>query len=328
MIRVGLLLLGLVVVTVAGIATGRALEPASSSGTAAGASTATTTTKPVIIHVAHSSGWGPLPVRVAGRFTPGGARAGAAITGRTLVVAGGVAGARVLAGRVGGPLARAASLPGPRAAPQVFSIGGTVYVLGGEDGATPSDAILRVDLASHSVIAAGTFVEPLAEAGVAAQGGSAYLVGGWTGTRYATAVLRFTPPARVDLVARLPAGVRSPAVLLLRHTLYVAGGRAVNGLTRKVFAVDVDSGAVTALGDLPEAVDQAVLVAHGTELYLLGGESASGKPIATIVKLDPATGRPAPAGKMPQPLAGAAAVPTATGALVVDPPLGRVYRVG
>jgi hypothetical protein len=329
-VRVAALLVLLIAVTGAGIAIGRAVEPSASIAATTTAATAAThsRTKPVNPHAAGRGRWGPLPVHAAARFAPGGARAGAALTGKTLVVAGGAGSSRVLAGGTSGPLVRVASLPGPRAAPQVFAIGRTVFVVGGEAGSTPTDAILRLDPATHRPAAAGTFVEPLAEAGVAARGGSAYLVGGWTGTQYATAVLRFTPPDTIDLVTRLPVGVRSPAVLLMRHTLYVAGGRTKSGVSRRVYAVDVGSGAVTALGDLPRAVEQAVLVAYGTKLYLLGGESASGRSVATVVRIDPATGRPSPAGTMAMPLAGASAVPTAAGTLVVDPPAGRVYRVG
>jgi hypothetical protein len=210
----------------------------------------------------------------------------------------------------------------------VFAIGQTVYVIGGETGSTPTDTILRLDPGAGKLVSGGTFEEPLAEAGVAARGGSAYLVGGWTGTQVATAVLRFTPPNTVDLIARLPDGVRSPAVFLLRHTLYVAGGLSGSGLSRAVYAVDVGSGAVTALGKLPDAVDRAVLVSHGTKLYLLGGRTSSGDPSHMVVSIDPATGRPAPAGRMLHDLVGAAAPPTATGALVVDPPSGKVFRVG
>ena len=287
--------------------------------------TTTTTTPP---HAAGSRGWGPLAVKVEGSFPAGGDRAGAALAAKTLVVAGGEGSNRVLAGPSGGTLTRIGSLPGPRAAPIVFALGGTAYVIGGEAGTTPTDEIFRIDPGTHKLVPAGTFEERIAEAGVAARGGSAYLVGGWTGAKYATAVLKFTPPSTVELVTRLPVGVRSPAVVLLRHTLYVAGGRTAEGLSRQVFAVDIGSGAVTSLGKLPEAVSQAVLIAHGTKLYLVGGVDAAGDPVHKVVSIDPATGRPAAAGRMAHDLPGAAAPPTATGALVVDPPSGKVFRVG
>ena len=267
-------------------------------------------------------------MRVAGRLPVSGSLAGAALAGPKLVVAGGTGSAAVMAGRAGSSLVRSGTLPGPLSAPQVFAVGGTTYVLGGERGRTPTDELLRLDLARRQVVSAGTFEEPLAEAGVATRGGSVYLVGGWTGEKYATAVLKFTPPDTTDLLTRLPAGVRSAAVVLLRHTLYIAGGRTVGGVSRQLFAVDVDTGAVTVLDPLPRPVEQAVLLVSGTRLYLLGGKAASGTPVAAVISIDPATGQSRPAGVLPMPLVGAAAVPFGARTLVVDPPAGRVYRVG
>jgi hypothetical protein len=122
--------------------------------------------------------------------------------------------------------------------------------------------------------------------------------------------------------------VRSAAVTRLGHTLYVAGGRTEHGLSKKVYAVDLDSGSVTSLGTLPHPVAGAVLVPSGSNLYLLGGTRADGKPSVAVVRIHPAGGRPAVVGRMPKPLVGAAAVPAGTGTLVVDPQAGVVYRIG
>ena len=335
--RVTLLLAALAVVTAVGVVVGRELKPAVGSGpalttatnSASSSGTAQTTSPaPPSAAVVAVTKWGPLLVKPFGRFRPAGGRSGAALAGTTLVVAGGTGSDRVVAGPAGKALDSAGTLPGPRAAPQVFTVGKTVYVLGGEDGQTPTAEIVRLAPAAGKAVQVGTFEEPLAEAGVAARGGSVYLAGGWTGEKYATAVLEFTPPSTVVLVARLPVAVRSPAVALLRHTLYVVGGATANGLSKQTFAVDVDTGAVTTLEDLPQPVEQAVLLVSGTKLYLLGGLTAAGKATATIVAIDPATGQATRAGRMPAPMAGAAAVATASGTLVVDSSRGRVFRVG
>jgi hypothetical protein len=328
-LRVGLLVAALALVTAAGIVVGRAVQPAASPP--ATTTSVASTTQPVVPPPAAKPAplrWGPLPVRVSGHLRVGGSLAGAALAGAKLVVAGGTGSAAVLAGRAGGSLLRSGTLPGPLSAPQVFAVGGTTYVLGGERGRTPTDELLRLDLAGHRVLSAGTFEEPLAEAGVATSGGSVYLVGGWTGEKYATAVLKFTPPDTTDLLTRLPVGVRAAAVVLLRHTLYVAGGRTVGGVSRQLFAVDIDTGAVTVLDPLPRPVEQAVLLVSGTRLFLLGGKAPSGVPVAAVISIDPATGRSRPAGQLPTPLVGAAAVPFGTRTIVVDPPAGRIYRVG
>jgi hypothetical protein len=330
-LRIGLLVAALALVTVGGIVVGKAIESGTSPGSATTSSTpavSTTTVGRLVAPPAVPLRWGPLPVQVYGRFPPGGDRAGAALAGPALVVAGGTGSDAVVAGRIGGPLRPAGTLPGPLAAPAVFTVGATTYVLGGERGQTPTDAILRLDLAGHRVLPAGTFEEPLAETGLAARAGAVFLVGGWTGTQYATAVLRFTPPGTVLLITRLPTGVRSPAVALLRHTLYVAGGRTAGGVSRELYAVDLDTGTLTTLAALPRPVEQAVLLVSGPRLYLVGGRGADGRPLATVLGIDPATGQARPAGRLPAPLAGATAVRLGGRTLVVDPPAGRVYRVG
>ena len=71
----------------------------------------------------------------------------------------------------------------------------------------------------------------------------------------------------------------------------------------------------------------ALLVSSGTGLYLLGGTGPGGKPSTAVVRIDPATGKPTPAGRMPKALVGAAAVPDGARTLVVDPSSGAVYQI-
>ncbi len=68
------------------------------------------------------------------------------------------------------------------------------------------------------------------------------------------------------------------------------GGRTEQGLTPNIYAIDIRNGGVVSLGQLPEAVEQAVLVPSGTSLYLLGGKTAKGKPSTAVIRIDPATG--------------------------------------
>jgi hypothetical protein len=312
-------------ITTAGVLIGHAIEPARVHVTSTTTTTATTTVaakKPV-----PPPKWGPLAAARFGRLPAGKEVAAAVLAGRRLVVIEGTTRA-VLAGPAGGALARVSALPARLSAAAAFADAGDVLVVGGEHGTTPTDEILRITLASRKVIPAGRFTEPLAEAGVVSRNGSVYLVGGWTGEKYATAVLRFVPPRQVTVVARLPDGVRSPAVALVGNRLYVAGGRTRSGRTRKVYAVDTQSGAVKALGELPQAVDRAALVAAGGKLYLLGGRSAGGQPVAAIVRIDPRTGRVTHAGRMPAPLAGVTAIPFGGRTLIVGAPSGLVYRIG
>ncbi len=319
----------LVVVTAAGIAIGRAVAPSHPHVKAAAAPPTSTNPALPLPPVAHkvTYRWGPLTVSPYGKLPAGPPNAAAAVVGRKLAVVGGNGTGLVLAGPLGGKLVPVARLSRPRASAQAFALGGTLYVLGGEQGGKPSDDLLRIDLATGRGRTVAKFVEPLAEAGVATRGNSAYLVGGWTGDQYATAILKLTPPGVTSLVARLPDGVRAPAVVRLGHTLYVAGGRTEHGLSDKVYAVDLDAGKVTALRSLPSPVTGALLVSAGGDLYVLGGTGPGGKPSAAVVRIDPATGRATAAGKLPKPLAGGAAAPAGTRTLVVDPQAGVVYRI-
>jgi hypothetical protein len=272
--------------------------------------------------------WGPLTVQAYGKLPVGPPNPAVAVVGRKLAVVGGNGTGLVLAGPLGGKLVPVAMLSRPRASAQAFVLGGNLYVLGGEQGDKPADDLLRIDLANGHGRTVARFVEPLAEAGVVTRGNAAYLAGGWTGEKYATAILRFTPPSKVSLVARLPEGTRAPAVALQGSRLYVAGGRTEQGLSNKAYAIDLASGKVTTLPRLPHAVEGALLVSSGGKLYLLGGTGPGGKPSAAVVRIDPAGGRIGAAGRMPKPLAGAAAAPAGRRALVVDPRSGAVYRIG
>ena len=322
--RVTFLVALLVVVTIAGIAIGQALEP----GTGTSSATSTTTVPRARPPRVRALAWGPLAASVYGTLPVGGDRTGAAITGRTLVVVGGAGSNKVLAGPLGGKLVVVAKLPQRLSATQAFALGGTVYSLGGEQGNTPTDQIFRIDLGSHRAIPAGTFDEPLAESGVVVRGPSAYLAGGWTGTKYATAILKFTPPSGIALIGRLPVGLRSAAVALLGSTLYVAGGRTEHGLSREVYAVDLKTGKVSVFGRLPQALEQSVLVVATSGLFVLGGETAAGKHVRTVIRVDPVTGYATTVGTITNPFSSAAAVPAGERTIVVVAPAGTVYRVG
>jgi hypothetical protein len=262
--------------------------------------------------------WGPLRATAAGRLSSPATRAAAVMAGQSVVVLGGSASNAVQVGSAGGPLRGIATLPSRRAGAAALAKGATVYLIGGEDEAgTPTDEILRFDVASQQLTTAGHFIEPLAGAGYVQSGGSLLLVGGWTGEKYGTAVLRFTDPAAAaTVVARLPEGLRDPAVALVGGKLYVAGGRTAAGPSNAVYVVAPGSGTVSLLGRLPRAVAGAALVEAGGQLYLLGGRGAAG-PVGTVVHIDPSTGRIEAAGSMPRPLAGAAAVRLGTATLVI-----------
>jgi hypothetical protein len=321
-----MLLAVLVVVTIAGIAVGQSLETGTSTAVTTSTGPGTTTT-----HVKHPQvrpqHWASLAATPYGTFPAGGDEAGVTLDGTTLVVVGGIGSTSVLAGKAGKNLTAVAELPKALAAPEVFTLGTSVYALGGEQETTPTAQILRLDLTKGRAVPDGTFEEPLAEAGVVTNGKSVLFVGGWTGQKYATAILKFVPPGTSQLIARLPEGLRSPAVVLLGQTLYIAGGRTETGLSRKVYAVDLSNGKVSVFGTLPQGVEQAAMVASTGGIFVIGGKNASGQPVSDVVRIDPITGYATLDGAMPKPIPGAAALPAGQRTIVVVPPAGAVYRV-
>jgi hypothetical protein len=311
----------LVALGLVGLLVGRALrdggETEAASTTAAVSTAPARKPAPVPASKPTSESWGPLTATPSGKLARPAVAAAAALADQRVIVLGGSASDAVQAGAPGGPLRATASLPSRRAGAAAFAAGGAVYLIGGEQGAgPPTDEILRYDLAKRTVTSAGRFVEPLAGAGYAQSGDAMYLVGGWTGEKYATAVLRFTLPGSSAVVARLPEATRDPAVALHRGTLYVAGGRTVEGFSNVVYAVDLATGGVSVFGFLPRPVSGGVLVAAGGKLYLLGGRDKAG-PVRTVVEIDPAGSRITSAGTMPRPLAGAVVLRAGGGATYV-----------
>ena len=208
--------------------------------------------------------WGPLTAEPSGRLATPLEGSSVVAAGKRLVVLGGRNGgdprAAVLLGAPQGIVPRVATLPKPLASSAPLALPDAVYLIGGERGETVSDEIVRVDLATKTTTLAGRFFEPLAGAGHAQVDDSLLIVGGWTGEKLATAVLRYSLDGRAALVARLPEALRDPAVAVLGGSIYVAGGRTASGPSRIVYSVELASGTVTRVGELPHAVSSAVLV--------------------------------------------------------------------
>jgi outer membrane protein assembly factor BamB len=203
-------------------------------------------------------------------------------------------------------LAVAGRLPRPTHDDAAVSSHGSVYLYGGGE-AVSSSAIVRVNPRTGAALDAGTLGEPLSDLGATVVDGRAYLVGGYTGSRYATAVLRIRG-TRATVAARLPAGVRYAGVAALGPTIYVVGGVTSSGETRAIDAVDPQTGSVRRIGTLPRALAHAPLVAARGALYLIGGRSATGTAVGTILRIEPRSGTVTVAARLPQPLADSAAV--------------------
>ncbi len=192
-------------------------------------------------------------------------------------------------------------------------------------------------LGTGSVI--GSLPSPRSDSASITVGRTTYIVGGYDGSAADPEVLATTDGRAFTDVARLPVGVRYPAVAAAGGRLYVFGGERVGGgLVDLVQAVDPRIHAAGVVGHLPEPLAGSVAVALGGTIYLAGGTSTVLGPttpgmgvtavappvtngaatVSTIWAFDPRGRRFLVAGRLQMPVANA-------GAAVVG---GRAWIVG
>jgi N-acetylneuraminic acid mutarotase len=211
---------------------------------------------------------------------------------------------------------------------------GRVLLVGGLTAAdTSSPTVSLLDVASGAQTPVGSLAEPTHDAGVAALGGSVFVLGGGQAASVA-AVERFpapspaaaagaasTPPAAVaQVVGQLPDARSDDTAVAVGATVYVVGGYDGRTADPSVLATS-DGRQFTAVASLAVPVRYAAVAAVGGELFVFGGEAASGpdtgQPVDDVQVVDPATGRSSVVGHLPAPVEGAAAVDLAGRVLVI-----------
>ncbi len=168
--------------------------------------------------------------------------------------------------------------------------------------------MVRVNPATGAAALVAKLDEPLSDLGAAVVDGHAYLVGGYTGAKYASAVLRYLGRGRTSTAARLPTGLRYAGVAALGSRIYVVGGLTTGGETAAVYAVDPAAHTVRRIGSLPAPTAYGALVPLDGALYYVGGKTSSGRPLSTVLRIDPQTGRATVAARLQGGLAEPAAV--------------------
>ena len=152
-----------------------------------------------------------------------------ATIGGTTYVLGGYTGtdavSTVLATRDGRAFTTVARLPVSVRYPAVATVGGIIYLFGGEHDGVPTPAIQRIDPGTGIARVTGHLPTPLAHAAAFVLGGSIYLAGGRTGTAIDDAIWRFDPGGGQTAAAgTLPSPVADAASVTVAGVGYLIGG--------------------------------------------------------------------------------------------------------
>ncbi|MDQ1511771.1 MAG: hypothetical protein QOG50_3615 [Actinomycetota bacterium] len=183
-------------------------------------------------------------------------------------------------------------------------IGGRPFVFGG-GAQTVSDSVQSLPLSGAATTAAH-LPQPRADLASIKVGTTVYLVGGYDGSASMRDVLATTDGVTFRVAARLPLGVRYPAVAAAGTVIYVFGGESAGVPMAAVQAIDVRSGTARLVGHLPEPRAEAAAFSIAGALFVAGGRTPSGLS-SGIVRFDPKHTSFADAGSLPAPVADAAA---------------------
>ena len=169
-------------------------------------------------------------------------------------------------------------------------LGNGLYVFGG-GVAQSSASVQRFDLVTHTARVVATLPRALSDLAVASTVNGVFLVGGYDAHVPRREIYRTTDGTHFTLVARLPVGLRYPAVAALGTNVVIAGGTSPSGASDKVYVLDTGTGNVRLLGRLPAAIAHAQAVTLGDAAYVVGGVDATGHVTGVIAKVDPISRR-------------------------------------
>lgn len=190
-------------------------------------------------------------------------------------------------------------------------LGGVPTVFGG--GSSGSVATIQQD-GGAGPARAGALAVPTSDAAAVTTASGVVLVGGYDGTRTLGQVLLITGPGQVRTLGALPTPVRYPAVAVVGsgagQRVLVIGGESGGAATDVVQQIDPATGAVSVVGRLPAPRTQASALVLGGRLFVFGGAHSGvtgARVFADVLRWEPARRGFVPAGRLPYPVADAAA---------------------
>ena len=183
-------------------------------------------------------------------------------------------------------------------------IGSAQYVFGG-GAQTTTDAVQTLSPTGTSTVTAH-LPQPRADLAAIKVGTTAYLIGGYDGRTLTPDVLATADGKNFRPIARLPVGVRYPALGAAGNTIYVFGGESATGTpSATVQAIDLNTGHASVIGHLPQPRTQAAAFRIGDALFVAGGRTATGL-TSDILRFDPEHTAFIRAGSLPSPTADSA----------------------
>ena len=244
--------------------------------------------------------------------------------GGNLLIAGGLTRGRASTGAVTtvDPATGRARLVGRLAEP-VHDAGGAVvngrpFVFGG--GSAASTAAIQAIAVHGAAAMSGRLPDARSDLAGVTIGDIAYLVGGHGGAGSNATVLSTRDGIHLRIEATLPVPVRYPAVVAVGQRIWVFGGLTPAGITDVIQQVNVRTGRARVVGHMPRPLVAATGFRLAGRIYLAGGQvpvtrrptgtagPVSARPASrTVLSYDAGDGAFSIAGRLPVPVAHAAA---------------------
>jgi PQQ-like domain len=215
--------------------------------------------------------------------------AGAVLGGRVVVFGGGTTTATAATQiEHGGRIVAGGALAQARADAGAVSIGATTYIVGGYDGSAMDREVLSTtDGRSYRTVAA--LRVPVRYPAVAALGSSIYVFGGLSGSGHPTAAVQVVDTRRrtTGVVGRLPVPLEGAVAGVLGGTAYIAGGDSGGVPRAAIYAFTPTGSSFLRAGSLRVAVSNAGSAVRSGRLWIVGGETRSGRPTADVQMIAP-----------------------------------------
>lgn len=214
-------------------------------------------------------------------------------------------------------------LPAPVERTVAVAAGESVLIAGGlAADQSSTSGVFRLAPATGHLTALGSVPQAFHDGAGALLNGSLYVFGGGALTSSAS-VQRFDLATHQgSVVGSLPRPLSDLAAATVGGTVYLVGGWDGRTPRREIYATS-DGVHFRVVGRLRQGVRYPAVAAVGSKLVIAGGTTAAG-PVSSVEVFDTALDKVTAVGRLPQPVAGAAAV-VLGGAVYVTGP--RVVRI-